>query len=227
MKKDYQKAEVRRDMYEELHRLMEEAHQIISDKKGGHLYDSLTHIYLMRNGWEIMFPLEKERWPNMFFEKIVIDYALPWPQYATYAYIMNVLYPPAFSPYSLYFGYAVIDGKLVRTAFFTIETIVKYQIMPQAMVIDPLCFAHGITPDYYIGCPVEKQDIEEGLLSRKGPLELFVKRKSEQELADRLYNDHIMVYDLQLAYEPGYFPPQLIKFAEKNNLYVPPQERRC
>jgi hypothetical protein len=226
MKTDYRSSKVRRGMYEELNRLMEESEQVIFNGNGAHLYDSATHYHLMKNGWEIMFPLKKELWPDQFNE-FLADGNLPWPQYATYSYIMSVLCPPFIGSYNLYFGYAVIDGKLIKTTFFAIDTIVKYQIMPQSMVIDPLCVAHGITPDYYIGCWAEKQDIDNFMVLRKNPLELFVNRKNKQEHQERLYDSYMEAYNLQMYHEPGYFPPQLIKFCEENGLYIPPQERNC
>jgi hypothetical protein len=88
-----------------------------------------------------------------------------------------------------------------------------------------LCVAHGITPDYYIGCWAEKQDIDNFMVLRKNPLELFVNRKNKQEHQERLYDSYMEAYNLQMYHEPGYFPPQLIKFCEENDLYIPPQER--
>ncbi len=223
-KRDYRNPKVRRSMYEELAALMEEGTQAIFDDEGKHLYNSATHQYLKKNGWEIMFPLEKSRWPDKFNE-FLADGNLPWPQYTTYSYVMSVLCPPFISPYSVYFGYAMVDGKLIRTTFFAIETIVKYQIMPQAMVIDPLCLAHGIEPEYYIGCWAEKADIDNFMILRKNPLEMFVARKNEKAHKEELYYSYMEAYNLQMFHEPGYFPYQLIEFAKENNLYIPPQKR--
>jgi hypothetical protein len=232
MEKDYKNPKVRRSMYKELDCLMKKGRQAISSGEGSDLYDLATHRYLMEEGWEIMFPLKKELWPNKFNE-FLCDENLPWPQYATYSYIMSVLCPPFISSYLLYFGYAIIDGKLVKTTFFAVNTMVEYQEMPQSMVVDPLCLAHGIEPDYYIGCGVGKQDINNFMTLKKNPLELFVKReeeerrkKDEQEHKDKLYISYSENYELQIRAAPGYFPPQLIEFCKENNLYIPPQERK-
>lgn len=224
MDKNYQKPGVRRDMYKELNRLMEKGKQTIRDSNGADLYNLETHCYLMKNAWEIMFPLKRESWSSKFNEHLA-DENTPWPQGSTYSYIMSVLCPPFISSFNLYFGYAIVSGKLIRTTFFAINTIVKYQLMPQGMVINPLCLAHNIKPDYYIGCLAEKKDVDDFMLLRKNPLELFVGRKNRQEYEKRLYDTYMEAYNLQISFEPGYFPPQLIKFCEENNLHVPPQER--
>lgn len=224
MKKNYEDYNVREEMYEQLSHLMKNAARAISDGNGSDFYNSETHYYLMENAWEIMFPLEKEFWPEKFNE-FLSDNNFPWPQGTTYSYIMSVICPPFIGSYNLYFGYAVVNGKLIRTSFFAINTIVKYQIMPQGMVIDPLCLAHNIRPDYYVGCLADKQDVDDFIISRKNPLELFVKRKNTQEQEKKIFDSYMESYNLQMTFEPGYFPPQLIKFCEKNNLYIPAQER--
>lgn len=224
MNESYKKPDVRRNMYKELNLLMEKGERAIRNGNGADLYNLETHYYLMKNAWEIMFPLKRESWPSKFNEHLA-DENLPWPQGAAYSYIMSVLCPPFISSFNLYFGYAIIAGKLIRTSFFAIDTIVKYQIMPQGMVIDPLCLAHNITPDYYIGCWVEKQDVDNFMILRKNPLKLFVERKNRKEHEERLHDTYMEAYNLQISFEPGYFPPQLIKFCEENNLHVPPQER--
>lgn len=223
MKRNYEESEVRRKMYEELNSLMEEGRRIILEDNNN-LYNLQTHCYLTENAWEIMFPLKKESWPNKFNEFLADD-NLPWPQGSTYSYAMSIICPPFINFNSLYFGYAVIAGKLIRTTFFAINIIVEYQVLPQSMVIDPLCLAHKIEPEYYIGCCVEKKDIEKFIFVKKNPLEVFVERKKEQEHKERLYDTYIEAYNLQIYFEPGYFPPQLIKFCEENGLYVPPQKR--
>jgi len=224
MNKNYQDPKVRRDMYRELSCLMKEGKCAIRDGNGSDFYDSETHYYLMENAWEIMFPLKRELWPERFNE-FLADENLPWPQGATYSYIMSAICPPFINSSNLYFGYAIVDGKLIRTTFFAIDTIVKYQLMPQSMVIDPLCLSHNIKPDYYVGCWAEKEDIDNFMILRKNPLELFVKRKNEQKHKERIYDSYMEAYNLQMSFEPRYFPPQLIEFCKENNLYVPKQER--
>ncbi len=224
MNKDYKNKKVREAMYKQLTLLMEEGASRIKNKNGAELYCLSTHYYLMENAWEIMFPLKQEFWPDKFNDYLA-DSNLPWPQGSTYSYIMSVVCPPFISCSNLYFGYAVLDGKLIRTTFFAIETLVDYQIMPQAMVIDPLCLAHGIKPDYYIGCWAEKQDIDNFIILRKNPLDLFVDRKQKEAHKERLYDTYMESYNLQMLHAPGYFPPQLLRFAKENNLSIPPQER--
>ena len=221
---DYQKPAVRKRMYEQVEKLMDQAASDIYSSQEKGLYSLAVHHHLQRHAWEIMFPLGREYWPNNFCGYLC-DPSLPWPQATSYSYCMDVTCPPFLSHGYLMFGYAVLGGKLVRTTFFSVETIVKYQIMPQAMVIDPLATHHGIVPEYYLGCRVDRCDIDNLLISRENPLESFVKRINEKQHKERLYNSYMEAYNLQMAYEPGWFPKQLLAFAEEYGLYVPPQER--
>lgn len=224
MKRDYRDPAVHTAMYKELKSMLVNAANDILNQQGGHLYSMAAHQYLIKNGWEIMFPLEREKWPEIFHQ-IHPNNKFPWPEGTTHTYVTDVLCPPFINFSFLFFGYAVIDGKLMRATFFAVETMVEYQAMPQAMVVDPLCLIHGLEPEYYIGCGVTKEDMENFLIDRKNPLEILVERTAEAEHKKRLFDSYMESYQLQLQVEPGYFPPQLIKFAEENDLYIPPQEK--
>ncbi len=94
---------------------------------------------------------------------------------------MDVIAPP-FIPHSLlHFGYAIVDGKLVRSTFFVVQQMVNYQAWPQGMVIDPLAIMNNIQPAFYVGCSVPKEDIESWMLHRKNPLEMYLERKSKKK----------------------------------------------
>jgi len=227
--KEYEKEDVRKFMYGQLELLMKAAsdHIYAKDEQSKAYYNSETHHYIDKNSWELLFPLEKERWPDKFNEHqyAQIDKML-WPGYTTYCYMMDVIAPPFIPYFLLHFGYAVVEGKLIRSAFFVVQSMVKYQEWPQGMVIDPLAEHHGVKPSFYIGCAIhEKEFIENWMLDRKNPLEMYVKNKHEEEHKERIRSSYMEAYFMQMSYEPGWFPEGLIEFAKKEGLYVPPQER--
>ncbi len=138
-------------------------------------YNELAHRHLMKHAWEIMHPEPKENWPQVFVE-LEYDDQMTWPQATTYSYVMNSLFPPNIGWLHLYFGYVVVNGKLIRTTFFGHNKMVEYQIAPQGIAIDPLALQKGIEPDYYIGCPVCSKDYLEDFIKRliKNPFEEYV-----------------------------------------------------
>lgn len=230
--KEFEKKEVRDSYQEQLHLLMNEAYGHISsegDKEAKKFYNSSTHWYLdpEENGWELLFTLDKQQWPNNFKNSYLQIEDMRWPQYTNYCYLMDVIAPP-FIPYSLlYFGYAVVKGMLFKTSFFVVQKMVNYQIMPQGMVIDPLAEYHGIKPSFYIGSPVpDKKYIEDWMLTRENPLELYmidVQKENERKHKERIRDSYFESYHLQMAHSPGWFPNELIEFAKKEKLHIPQQ----
>lgn len=140
---------------------------------------------------------------------------------------MDVLFPPNMAASSLYFGYAILeDGTIQKTCFFNWMKIVDYQVMPQGIVMDPLAKLHNISVKYYVGVPIEKEDLQRFISRVPGhPLENYVKRKNNEEHEKRLHDTYMQAYFLQLQYEPNYFPRKLREFAEKEGLYIPEDQR--
>lgn len=222
---EYTQVEVRDFMYGQLKLLMDAASDHIheKDEESKKYYDSRTHHYLDKNGWELLFPLEKERWPDNFLEHNYMDIDQKiWPQFTTYSYMMDVIAPPLIPSILLNFGYAVVEGKLIRCTFFVLQTMVDYQVMPQGMVIDPLAEYHGIKPSFYIGCAIyDKKYIENWMIYKKNPLEMFVNEKNAEEHKERIRNSYMEAYNNQMMYEPEWFPEKLIKFAQEEGLSIP------
>jgi len=226
MNKDYENEEKRELMYTELDKLMKAGAELIRTSGGRRpgFYNLDTHNYLQEHAWELMFPLEKDQWPDKF-QELDHDEKLKWPFYTTYRYSMDVIAPPSIPYMLLNFGYAVLDGKLIICAFFVVQRMVEYQEGPQGMVIDPMALRENKKPSYYIGCPVGEGDIRQSLLRRKYPLDIHVARKGKEEHDQQLYDAYMEAYALQISKAPGWFPTELIKFAKQEGLFVPEQER--
>jgi phosphohistidine phosphatase SixA len=212
-------------------------------------YELSTHSFLKRGdensaGYprEVILPLPKEEWPEKFSElEKRYDSQMSWPNYSMYLYTMDVFCPPFIPDCLLHFGYAVYKDELIRCPFFVVlqmteQTINEEKIMlPEAFAIDPLALKSGITPDCYVGINLKKEYVEEWFLSRGRnghPLENYVNKKMEKEKEkrqkeheERLYDSYMEAYNLQMTYEPGWFPQQLINFAQKEGLYIPKQDR--
>jgi len=205
-------------------------------------YDLSTHSFLKRDGensagWprEVILPLPKEEWPEKFRElEKRYESQMTWPNYSMYLYTMDVFCPPFIPNCLLHFGYAVYQNKLVRCPFFVVfqmteQTINKEKIMmAEGFAIDPLALMGGITPDCYVGVNVKQEYVEEWFLSRGRtghPLENYVNKKRQEEHEERLNDSYMEAYNLQMTYEPGWFPQQLIDFAKKEGLYIPKQDR--
>lgn len=225
--KEFEKEEVRNSMYEQLEVLMKEAQDHIynKDEESKRFYSSNAHWYLADNIYELMFPLEKERWPKNFKNQYLQMEDMAWPLYTNYCYFMDIIAPP-FIPYSLlHFGYAIVDNQLIRTTFFVVQRMVDYQKRPQAMVIDPLAEHHGIKPSFYTGSPVpDKKYIQDWMLTRENPLELYmidVQKENERKHKERIRDSYFESYHLQMAYAPEWFPDELVEFAKKEKLYIP------
>src|SRR3990172_7883989 len=223
--KEYEKKEVRESMYDQLALLMKAAtgHISAKDEESKRFYNAQTHHFIDENCWELLFPMDKDKWPSHFQELgRLYDPQMTWPGFTTYRYVMETICPP-FIPHSLlHFGYAVVEGKLIRSTFFVVQSMVKYQAMSQGMVIDPLAENREITPSFYVGCPVlDKKYIEEWMISRKNPLEMYVDGKNEEEHKERIRKSYMEAYWLQMEHEPLWFPKELIKFAEKEGLIIP------
>lgn len=153
--------EILDDMYKEHEKAMEFIRQILRDenKKDLHrnYYNLQTHNFLEKHAWEILLPVSQEEWFKSLQELKRYNDQMPWPQYATYQYCMDVALPPNISEHALYFGYAILeDNAVVRTCFFQWMKLVNYQIMPQGIVMDPLAKIHNIPVKYYVGISVEK-----------------------------------------------------------------------
>ncbi|HXK35363.1 MAG TPA: hypothetical protein VJ103_02585 [Candidatus Paceibacterota bacterium] len=223
--KEYSKKEVRDFMYGQLALLMKAAtgHIFAKDEESKKFYNSETHHYIEKNGWELLFPMDKDQWPTNFQEMgRRYDSQMSWPGFSTYCYLMDVIAPPFIPHISLHFGYAVVEGKLTRSTFFVVQGMVKYQLAPQGMVIDPLADVHGAKPSFYVGCPVlDKKYIEDWMISRKNPLEMYVKGRNEEEYRGKIRASYMAAYWLQMEHEPQWFPKALIKFAEEEGLHIP------
>lgn len=179
MKRNFNEESVRTAAQNEVTDLMKTAYSLIlnGNSKGMEFYSQPTHRFLMAHGWEILIPTPKEEWPEIF-EELQYNDQMPWPQMTTYCYVMDILNPPSIPWAMLYFGYAVHEGILTRTAFFVHQKIVPYQPMPQGIVIDPLALQKGIEPDYYIGCPVTSKDyIIDFLKKKQNPFEAYVSKE--------------------------------------------------
>lgn len=211
--------------------LMERISKILRGEKEeekSKYYNLSTHSYIRRNCWEILLPLDKEEWSKTAAElNLNYEESMPWPNFSTYCYSMDVVCPPNIPFRCLYFGYAVMeDGSVVKTAFYHWYKMVNYQIMPQGIVMDPLADMKGIKPRYYIGCSVDREDIEGFIHSRKiNVLERYVERKSKKEHEERLHDSYMEAYYIQMAYEPHYLPQALQEFAKKEDLPFPEDQR--
>ncbi|MFH0890781.1 MAG: hypothetical protein V1856_01980 [Candidatus Liptonbacteria bacterium] len=224
---NYESDQVRDVMRRELYSLMESGDQFLRDNHGmsTELYPPNVHSFLMEEGWELLFPLGKDEWPPKFRD-LAYDEQTTWPHYSMYCYTMDVLCPPSIPRLLLHFGYAVLEGRLVKCAFFVVQKRVDYQPMPQGMVIDPLAVRDGKKPIFYIGCPVDQEDVEHFLTQREHPLEVHVRRRDREEIEERLESSYSEAYAYQIAMAPGWFPPELVSFAKKKGWYVPSQKRK-
>jgi phosphohistidine phosphatase SixA len=226
MKHEYSDSKVREMLWGKLNVLMDEAYQHIykKDDEAKKNYSFSAHNFIDKNNYELLFPLEKEKWPEKFLGMIdKYDRQMTWPNWTMYNYMMDVVCPP-FIPISLiHFGYAVYENELRPVTFFVMQVMVDYQEWPQGMVIDPLAVRDGKEPDFYIGVPVDKEDIQDWVKYRKTshPLEYHVTRKNEIEHRERIRRSYMESYYLQMAYEPNWFSHQLLKFAEEEGLYIP------
>lgn len=216
-------------MYQNLEKLLKDAevHIFNKDEKSQHFYNLPTHQYITKEGWELLFPLEKQNWPERFsnMERNYDPELMTWPGFTTYCYTMDVAAPPSIPSVLLHFGYAIVDGKLVRSTFFVVQQMVGYQGWPQGMVIDPLAEIHGIQPAFYVGCNVPMEEIEHWMFNRRNPLETYVDRKNKELHQERLHDIYMESYRQQMLHEPEWFPVGLIEFAKKENLYIPPQKK--
>ena len=216
--------------YKQLTAILEDSWTLLcsedSDKrteKTAHLFNRSTHAYLIHNAWEILLPAKPEQW-NSKFKEMNYDSQMPWPQASTYNYTMEVIAPPFIPSSMLPFGYAFVDDKPVRSAFFVIQGMVDYQVMPQGFVIDPLVNQKGIKPSFYFGCTVEKEDIHNFLSLKKNPLEAFVEKTNKKEHEERIYTSRMDGYYLQMQYRPDWFSEPLMKFAVNEDLPIPDSE---
>lgn len=244
MKKKISNESLLDTLQQKFEELAQNAWEEIMDKKESakSYYNNSTHSFLKRGeengaGWprEVILPLPKEEWPEKFCElEKRYDSQMAWPNYSMYLYTMDVFCPPFIPDCLLHFGYAVYQDKLIRCPFFVVfqmteQTINEEKIMlPEAFAIDPLASKSGITPDCYVGVNVKKEYVEEWFLSRGRtghPLENYVNKKRQKEHEEKIYNSYVEAYSLQLTYEPGWFPQQLIDFAKKEDLYIPKQDR--
>lgn len=218
-------------MYEKHHKLMADIQGIIWDEnqkdKHSQYYNSSTHGFLKEHAWEILFPVPEEEWFRNLKNLSRYNKDMPWPQFAPYQYTMDVIYPPNMTESSLCFGYAFLeDGTVKKTCFFNWMKIVNYQVMPQGIVMDPLAKLHGISVKYYVGVPIDKEDLEHFLLRAPGhPLENYVKRKRDEEHQQRLHDSYMEAYYLQMQYEPNYLPHKLQEFAKKEGLPFPKDQK--
>ena len=228
---EFEKQEVRNSYEKQFSILMKEAraHIVKGDEESKKFYELHTHWYLEpeEDGWELLFPLDKQEWPTNFKNSYLQIEDMQWPQYTNYCYLMDILAPPFIPFLLLYFGYAVVEGVLIKTSFFVIQKMVNYQIMPQGMVVDPLAEYHGIKPSFYVGIPVpNKKYVEDWMITRQNPLEMYmidVQKKKEIEHKEKLRNSYFESYCIQMAYAPGWFSDQLLEFSKEEKLHIPKQ----
>lgn len=220
------------EMYKEHDALMKDIQKILWDdnQKDNHplYYNSITHHFLYEHAWEILLPVPQEEWFTTLQNLGRYNAEMPWPQYATYQYCMDVILPPEIPASSLYFGYAILeDGSVKKTSFFGWMQMVEYQAMPQGIVMDPLAKIHNIPVKYYVGIEIDKEDIQNFILKRAPghPLESYVERRSKKEHEERLHKSSMESYWLQMQYEPHYLPRALQEFAKKEGLPFPEDQR--
>src|ERR1035437_3979548 len=93
----YENKNARSLMYINLEELIKEAQEHIyeKDEQSKQYYNSMTHNHIDEEAWELLFPLEKEKWPKRFQDmERNYDSHMTWPGHSTYCYIMDVLAPP-------------------------------------------------------------------------------------------------------------------------------------
>jgi len=152
--------------------LIKEALKKTPKKGSPKFYSHLVNNYLVDSNLKIMRPLAKENWP-VEFTWITVSPETCWPAMTKDLYIRSVFGSPFISA-PLYFGYAVVSGELKRTAFYVSELLFNQS----NVVIDPLAYLNGVKPDYYLGCRVDKKDLEKYLSEGSDPLESLVSRGS-------------------------------------------------
>ncbi len=64
----YENESARSLMYQNLQKLMKEAQEHIyeKDEHSKQYYNTMTQHHIVKEGWELLFPLEKEDWPEKF-----------------------------------------------------------------------------------------------------------------------------------------------------------------
>ncbi|MEI6836018.1 MAG: hypothetical protein WCK59_04255 [Candidatus Falkowbacteria bacterium] len=163
-------------------------------KKGDqNFYSHLANNYLVNSDLKIMRPLAKENWP-VEFSWLSASPGLYWPVMTRSLYVRSIFDSP-FIATPLYFGYAVVSGELKRTAFYVAELLFNQS----QVVIDPLAYLNEVKPDYYLGCRVDKKDLEKYLRENVDPLESLASRRSFSRWELRHKASHhasFMDYDL-------------------------------
>lgn len=178
---DFNNPSVREDVRQQATQLLAEAFSTITIGLPGaaSFYNERTHQFLMRHAWGIILPASDEEHPPIFKE-IGFSKEMSWPYMTTHAYVTAAVFgnPPV--PWQMVtFGYAVVEGSLVRTTFFTHQKLVGYQPMPQGIAIDLLAKTKGIQVDYYIGMPVCSKSYLTDFLNVKkvNPFEVYVEKE--------------------------------------------------
>jgi hypothetical protein len=223
------KVEANRDAaYKYLNDKLEEAFHVPanegqkSTEATKNLFNIETHVHIIHNFFEVLLPFEQQKWPAKF-KAMNYDSFTQWPETTAYWYTTDVISPPFISPQTLHFGYALHDDKLIKSAFFVIQNFWDYKY-PQGMVIDPLAHMNNIKPEIYVGCTVEKEDIEAYRMNRKNPinpLEAFVRRKNQKAHEERIRNSEEEFYHTQMTYEPGWFSDELMELAVERDWFIP------
>jgi len=224
---DFRKEDERSQIYKILKNKLEQYFNLlVSDdspekkEKTKHLYNAETHVYIIHELFEIFLPIEK--WSGKLKE-LSHDSLIPWPGGTTYFYSMDTVLPPNIPSGWLHFGYAFLDDKFVKTAFYGLQTIVDFQLCPQGVAVDPIAINHGIKPSFYIGVTINKKNIENFLLTKKGnPLETFVNEENKRKHEERIRDSEREFYHTQMTYEPGWFSDELMKLAVERDWYIPP-----
>ena len=127
---------------------------------------------------------------------------------------------------SYYFGYAIVNKKLIKASFLVTKKFqksVKYSIFFDEAVIDPFSDEKGIQPDYYIGCPVELKDIFSKANTKGNPLENFIERLEEEIHQDQMAACCKETYKEMLSDFPNYLPQSVVDFVRGSNFYLPYQ----
>lgn len=209
---------------EELSGLMLAAEKDIKMGVAENLYSLKAHWRLMEEGWRIMLPRSKKLWPN-FDSRLIEKPLLSWPDQLLVDGKDFLLSHRNFRGLEnlYFFGYAVASGKLIKTSFMVSkypENHDVYFIAFKEIVVDPFCAERGIKPDYYIGCPVELQDIS---CCSGNPLENFIIREEEERHQNKMHQYYLGAYQALLNNNPHYFPKPLVKFADNGGFYLPKQ----
>lgn len=213
---------VRQAYLKKVNLLLKSAVGEIYREKPPHLYGLAAHLNLMKHGWDIVYPLLPGAWPEEY-KGIHVGEDWAWPGDTVR---FNVaLWEERKIPVShLYFGYVVVDDRLERCSFFTVNNKRKASFAePDHLALDLLAWREERTPECYCGCPVDSASLRQYLLDGTDPWEYHVLRTRPKTTAALEKEMHLAAYSIQMQYEPDNFPPDLLEKAREYGLIIPSQ----